>query len=129
MLVVLVLPAAVATLLGLAVFKRRVRGAYFAILSQALAAAFAILLVAQNESPAAPTGSTASASFFGYTLYDPVNKRMLFFIAAGLLLAMVLVAWPALPQPYGELLVAVRDEEERVRFLGYDPANVKLSRT
>jgi urea transport system permease protein len=27
---------------------------------------------------------------------------------------------------YGELLVAVRDQEERVRFLGYDPANVKI---
>ncbi len=27
---------------------------------------------------------------------------------------------------YGELLVAVRDGEERVRFLGHDPANVKL---
>jgi urea transport system permease protein len=27
---------------------------------------------------------------------------------------------------YGELLVAVRDAEERVRFLGYDPANIKV---
>ena len=27
---------------------------------------------------------------------------------------------------YGELLVAVRDGEERVRFLGYDPANIKV---
>jgi urea transport system permease protein len=27
---------------------------------------------------------------------------------------------------YGELLVAVRDQEERVRFLGYDPANIKV---
>ena len=27
---------------------------------------------------------------------------------------------------YGELLVAIRDAEERVRFLGYDPANIKL---
>ena len=27
---------------------------------------------------------------------------------------------------FGELLVATRDAEERVRFLGYDPANIKL---
>ena len=124
-LAILVLPALVATLLGLAVFKRRVRGAYFAILSQALAAAFAILLVGQQKVTGGTNGLNGFRSFFGFTLSDPVNKRMLYFIAAGVLLAMVAIVRLVMNSRYGELLVAVRDQENRVRFLGYDPAIVK----
>ena len=72
---------------GPAVFKRRVRGAYFAILSQALAAAFAILLVGQQGTTGGTNGLTDFQDFFGFDLDDPANKRMLYFIAAGALLA------------------------------------------
>jgi len=125
-LAILLLPAGVATLLGLAVFRRRVRGAYFAILSQALAAAFAILLVGQQKVTGGTNGLNGFRSFFGFDLADPVNKRMLYFIAAGVLIAMVAVVRLLMASRYGELLVAVRDQENRVRFLGYDPANVKV---
>ena len=125
-LAILVLPAGIAALLGLAVFRRRVRGAYFAILSQALAAAFAILLVGQQKVTGGTNGLNGFRSFFGYDLADPVNKRMLYFIAAGVLVAMVVAVRLLMASRYGELLVAVRDQENRVRFLGYDPANVKV---
>jgi urea transport system permease protein len=123
---ILVVPAGLAALLGLAVFKRRVRGAYFAILSQALAAAFAILLIGQQKVTGGTNGLNGFKSFFGFTLADPVNKRMLYFIAAAVLLAMVLVTRLLMRSRWGELLVAVRDQENRVRFLGYDPAGVKV---
>jgi urea transport system permease protein len=125
-LAVLLVPAGVATLLGLAVFRRRVRGAYFAILSQALAAAFAILLVGQQKVTGGTNGLNGFRSFFGYDLADPVNKRMLYYVAAGVLLVMVAVVRLLMVSRFGELLVAVRDQENRVRFLGYDPANVKV---
>lgn len=119
------IPAAVAFVLGWAIFRRGVRGAYFAILSQALAAAFAILLIGQQATTGGTNGLNGFRSFFGYDLFDPVNKRMLFFIASGALLLMLLAAWQLYRSRYGELLVAVRDQEQRVRFLGYDPALVK----
>lgn len=125
-LAILVLPAALAAVLGLAVFRRRVRGAYFAILSQALAAAFAILLVGQQKVTGGTNGLNGFRSFFGYDLADPVNKRMLYYIAAGVLIAMVAAVGLLMRSRYGELLVAVRDQENRVRFLGYDPAAVKV---
>ncbi|ASR56386.1 urea ABC transporter permease subunit UrtC [Cellulomonas sp. PSBB021] len=125
-LAILLLPAGLAALLGLAVFKRRVRGAYFAILSQALAAAFAILLIGQQKVTGGTNGLNGFRSFFGFDLSDPVNKRMLYYIAAGTLLVMVLVVRLVMRSRYGELLVAVRDQENRVRFLGYDPALVKV---
>ena len=120
------LPMLVALLLGLLIFRRRVRGAYFAILSQALAAAFAILLIGQQGTTGGTNGLTDIQGFFGYDLNDPVNRRMVYFVIAAALLAMLGVAWQLMRSRYGELLVAVRDAEERVRFLGYDPANVKL---
>ncbi|GIG22582.1 urea ABC transporter permease subunit UrtC [Cellulomonas chitinilytica] len=123
---ILVVPTGLAALLGLAVFKRRVRGAYFAILSQALAAAFAILLIGQQKVTGGTNGLNGFKSFFGFTLADPLNKRMLYFIAAGVLLAMVAATRLLMRSRYGELLVAVRDQENRVRFLGYDPAGVKV---
>lgn len=125
-LAILLLPAGLAAVLGLAVFRRRVRGAYFAILSQALAAAFAILLVGQQKVTGGTNGLNGFRSFFGYDLADPVNKRMLYYIAAGVLVLMVVAVRLLMRSRYGELLVAVRDQENRVRFLGYDPAVVKV---
>ncbi|MFZ2526346.1 MAG: urea ABC transporter permease subunit UrtC [Rhodococcus sp. (in: high G+C Gram-positive bacteria)] len=125
LLAIAVVPAMLALLLGLGVFKRRVKGAYFAILSQALAAAFAIPLIGQ-QSTGGSNGLNRFRTFFGYDLSDPVNKRMLFFIVAAILLLVVAATRQLMYSRYGELLVAVRDQEERVRFLGYDPANVKV---
>lgn len=121
-----VVPGLVALVLGLAVFKRRVRGAYFTILSQALAAAFAIFLVGQQTTTGGTNGLNGFRSFFGYSLNDPVNKATLYYIAAATLLLMIAGMWFLYRSRYNELLIAVRDGEERVRFLGYDPANVKV---
>ncbi|MFI9526114.1 urea ABC transporter permease subunit UrtC [Micromonospora rosaria] len=120
------LPMAVAFGLGSLVFRRKVRGAYFAILSQALAMAMVILLVGQQGTTGGTNGLTDIQGFFGYALTDPVNQRMVYFVIAGTLLALLLLARQLIQSRYGELLVAVRDGEERVRFLGYDPASVKL---
>jgi urea transport system permease protein len=125
LIAILVLPALLATLLGLATFRRRVRGAYFAILSQALAAAFAILLVGNPTATGGSTGLNNFVGFFGFSLRDPVNRQMLYFIAGGALLLMLALARQLMVSRYGELLVACRDSEERVRFLGYDPATIK----
>ena len=123
---ILLVPAGVAAILGVAIFRRRVRGAYFAILSQALAAAFATLLIGQQTTTGGTNGLNGFRGFFGYNLFDPANKRMLYFIAASVLLLALLIIRHLYRSRYGELLVAVRDAEERVRFLGYNPANIKL---
>jgi urea transport system permease protein len=123
---VVAVPGLLALLLGLSVFRRRVKGAYFAILSQASAAAFALLLISQQNTIGGSNGLSSFRQFFGYALNDPINRRLLFFIAAGLLITMVAVVHQLMRSRFGELLTAVRDGEERVRFLGYDPAVVKV---
>ena len=123
---IVLIPTAVAAVLGAAIFRRRVKGAYFAILSQALAAAFAILLIGQQTTTGGTNGLNGFRGFFGYNLFDPINKQLLYTVAVTVLLIMVVVVWHLYRSRFGELLVAVRDQEERVRFLGYNPANIKL---
>ncbi len=113
-------------LLGYAILKRRVKGAYFAILTQALAVAFATLLIATIKQTGGFNGLNTFSTFFGQNLYDPDVKKNLYMITAGLLIVCLVVVWQLYRSRYGELLVATRDAEERIRFLGYDPANIKL---
>lgn len=100
------------------------RGAYFAILSQALAAALAIFIVGQQGTTGGTNGITNLKNFFGYNLDDPVNRRMVYFIIAGVLLGVIAITRQLMFSRYGELLVATRDAYQRVRFLGYNPARV-----
>jgi urea transport system permease protein len=119
------IPAGVAALLGMLVFRQRVRGAYFAILSQAFAAAFVILLVGQQGLTGGTNGLTNFAEVFGYSLADERTQRGLYVVVALVLGTVYLLARQLVRSRFGRLLVAVRDGEDRVRFLGYDPARVK----
>ncbi|MGQ0433438.1 MAG: urea ABC transporter permease subunit UrtC [Microthrixaceae bacterium] len=123
---IIALPAAVSFILGYAVLKRRVKGAYFAILTQAMAVAFSTLLIATIKQTGGFNGLNTFTTAFGHNLYDPTVKKNLYLVAAGLLVLCMLIAWQLYRSRYGELLVATRDAEERIRFLGYDPANIKL---
>ncbi|WP_433720035.1 urea ABC transporter permease subunit UrtC [Actinoplanes sp. CA-051413] len=125
LVMVVVLPVTVALLLGLLVFRQRVRGAYFAVLSQALAAAFVILLVGQQGLTGGTNGLTNFQLFFGLDLYDDADRRILYFAIVVVLGLSYLVVRQLARSRYGQLLVAIRDGEDRVRFLGYDPALVK----
>lgn len=123
---IVLLPVIVASVLGYALFKRRVKGAYFAILTQALAVALAVLISSTIRDTGGDTGLSDFKYFFGAVLSDDHNQMLVFLIAAGMLVLSLLAVWQLGRSRFGELLIATRDAEERVRFLGYDPANVKL---
>jgi urea transport system permease protein len=123
---IVALPAFVSFILGFAILKRRVKGAYFAILTQALAVAFSTLLIATIKQTGGFNGLNTFTTFYGHNLYDPTVKKNIYMIVAGLLILCLLIVWQLYRSRFGELLVATRDAEERIRFLGYDPANIKL---
>ena len=119
------LPMLVAGLLGWLVFNRRIRGPFFAILTQATALIFWLLLVGQLKLTAGTNGLTNFSTIFGRSKYQPSTNRLLYFLAAGALLVVVALGWQLVRSRFGRLLVATRDGEDRVRFLGYDPAVLK----
>jgi urea transport system permease protein len=83
------------------------------------------VLVGNPKATGGSTGLNNFRGFFGFVPRDPANQRMLFFLAAGLLLVTVVIARQLMLSRYGELLMACRDAEEPLWFLGHDPANVK----
>jgi len=124
-LAAVLLPMAVATLLGLLVFKRRIRGPFFAIITQATAVIFVLLLVGNLKLTAGFNGLTGFTKIFGRSKYQPSTNRWLFDVSAVGLLVVLAIAMKVVRSRYGKLLQATRDSENRVRFLGYDPAVVK----
>ncbi|RNL82459.1 urea ABC transporter permease subunit UrtC [Halostreptopolyspora alba] len=122
---VVAVPGLVAALLGWSVFRQRVRGAYFAILNQALAAAFVILLVGQQHLTGGTNGLTDFPTFAGNDLYSPEAQWVVYVIVVVTTALVYLMFRHVAGSRYGSLLVAVRDGEDRVRFLGYNPTWVK----
>jgi urea transport system permease protein len=118
-------PALVAGLLGLLVFKRRIRGPYFAILTQAMSVIFVLLLIGNLKLTAGFNGLTGFTKIFGRSKYRPETNTWLFEVAAVGLLIVLAIAMKVVRSRYGKLLQATRDGEDRVRFLGYDPAIIK----
>jgi urea transport system permease protein len=122
----LLLPAAVAALLGALTFRRRVSGTYFAILTQALAYA-AWLLFNRNELNLGGTnGLTDFKRLLGWSLGDPGTLRGLYIATAlGLVGSFALCRWLT-GAKLGLVLRAIRDQEPRLRFLGYPVAHYKI---
>ena len=118
-------PALLALLVGVAMFKRRVGGVYFAIITQAIAAILSILIIGQQGYTGGVNGITDLKTMHGWDIRSDGAKYILYFANAFLLLGAALVTTRMLKSKLGRLLVAMRDKEDRVRFSGYDVANLK----
>ncbi len=120
------LPAAAAALIGLLTFRRRLRGTYFAILTQAIA--YAVwLMVNRNERRLGRTnGLTDFKVLLGFPLGDAATQRGLYVATAAALLAALLLARWLVASKAGLVVQAIRDNERRAEFLGYGVAGYKI---
>jgi urea transport system permease protein len=123
---VLVVPAFFAYIIGVAMFKRRVSGVYFAIITQAIAAIMTILIIGQQGYTGGINGITDLRTMLGWDIRTEQAKTILYFVNAAFLLgALVLARW-ILSSKLGRILIAMRGKEDRVRFSGYSVANFKI---
>ena len=122
---VVVLPALVAFGLAYANFRKRVGGVYFSIVTLALAAIMAIVIIGQQGYTGGINGLTDFRTFAGLPLDGDAPRRVLYYVTVALLLASLLVGRWIIGSRLGKVLVAIRDREDRVRFSGYDPALFK----
>ena len=119
------LPGLLALLIGTAMFKRRVGGVYFAIITQAVAAILSILIIGQQGYTGGVNGITDLRTLHGWDIRTDRARMILYLVTVVLLLASVVISRRMLASKLGRLLLALRDKEERVRFSGYDVANLK----
>jgi urea transport system permease protein len=118
-------PGLLALALGAAMFKRRVGGVYFAIITQAVASILSILIIGQQGYTGGVNGITDLKTLLGWDIRTDSARMILYFVNAGLLLGAIVLSLSILRSKLGRLLLAVRDREERVLFTGYDVANIK----
>jgi len=119
-------PIIFATIFGFLAFRSRIKGVYFAIITQALAFA-AWLVFNRNETRLGGTnGLTDFKQLLGFRLADPSTQRGLYILTIVALIAAYLLCRWIVASRAGKVLIAVRDSESRVTFSGYTPWNYKL---
>jgi urea transport system permease protein len=125
-LAILIIPTIFAYIVGAAMFKRRVGGVYFAIITQVIAVILTILIVGQQGYTGGINGITDLRTLNGWDITSNSAKNLFYFINCGLLLIVIIISRFILTSKFGSLLLAIRDKEDRVRFSGYDVSNFKI---
>src|SRR6195952_4397481 len=123
---VILVPGIFALIIGAAMFKRRVGGTYFAIITQAVAAILTILIVGQQGYTGGINGMTDLRTLNGWDIRPDHAKVVLYFFEVGCLFACIFIAYFIRRSKLGRILVAMREQEDRVRFSGYSVANFKI---
>lgn len=126
LIAVILVPVALAFVIGIAMFKRRVGDVYFSIVTQAIALILTVLIIGQQGLTGGVNGITDLRTLLGWDIRTDEAKLILYFVNAVLLLGCILIGKFILGSKLGRLLVAMRDKEERVRFSGYDVASFKV---
>jgi len=117
---ILVVPTLLAFVIGFAMFKRRVGGVYFAIITQAVALILTVLIVGQQGYTGGVNGMTDLKTILGWDTRTDSAKYILYFVNVVLLLGAIAACLWVQRSKLGTLLLAMRDKEDRVRFSGYD---------
>ena len=121
-----VLPALVAGVLGFLVFRNRIKGVYFSILTQAALLVFFNFFNGQQKLINGTNGlKTSTARIFGELVGSDAMQRNLFWLTVLLTIgAFLLCRWLTRGR-FGDALIAIRDDEPRLRFTGYNPTAYK----
>lgn len=125
-LVVLV-PGILALVFGWLAFRSRVNGVYLSILTQAMTLAFALYLFQNDSGLRGNNGLSGLQNIPGLDAVPQETLSIWFFWASALALGLgyLLTAWVASGK-FGSVIRAIRDDEARVRFLGYSVESYKL---
>jgi urea transport system permease protein len=123
---VILVPGIIAFLIGWAMFRRRVGGVYFAIITQAIALILSLGIDGNQGYTGGRNGITDLRTLMGWDIRSTDSQYILYFVCVGLLLICAVGAKYVINTRFGRVLTAIRDREDRVRFSGY---NVAMFRT
>ena len=126
LIAVVAVPTLLAWIVSFAMFKRRVGGVYFAIITQAVALILTVLIIGQQGYTGGVNGMTDLKTVLGWDTRTDSAKYILYYLCVALLVAGILLCRWIQTGKAGTLLLAMRDKEDRVRFSGYDVANFRI---
>jgi urea transport system permease protein len=125
LLLILSVAPVVAYLFAYAIFKKRVGGVYFAIVTLSLALTGTVLIVGQQGDTGGANGITDFRTLLGMDIVSDDAKQTLYIIEAAALGVAMLCCVALMRSRFGKVLIAIRDKEDRVRFSGYNTAHMK----
>ena len=127
LILIVAVPGLLAFVFGWFAFRSRIKGVYFAIITQALTYA-AMLLFFRNETGfGGNNGFTDFKRILGQPLATQEMRMLLFVLTGCTLLGFFLLARWLVRSKFGRVLQAIRDAESRVMFSGYSPLPYKLT--
>jgi urea transport system permease protein len=126
MLMVVLVPGVLAFVFGWFAFRSRVTGVYLSIITQALTFALLLGFFRNNFGFGGNNGLTDFKDILGFNVQAAGTRAALFSISCLALALGFLICRAVITSKFGKVLVAIRDAEARVRFLGYRVESYKL---
>ena len=110
------------------IFRSRVQGVYFSIITQALTLLVSIWFIGQQAYTGGTNGITdlGKAQIFGHSLLSTEVKTSFYFGTVAILALVYLFCYFMVTSRFGRVLMAARDNENRLRFLGYNLVSIKV---
>ncbi len=123
---VILIPSLLGAILGYLVFRNRIRGVYFSILTQAATIVFFNFFNGQQKLFNGTNGLTNYKTLLGAIVNSPLTQFVFYTITIIFLIAAYALSRWLTGGRFGNLLIAIRDDESRVRFTGYNPTGFKV---
>ena len=119
-------PGLLAFIFGTLAFRSRVSGVYLSIMTQAMTYALLLSFFRNEMGFGGNNGLTDFKEIFGFSLQSP-NTKLALFVATAVMLAIgYAVSHFIVNSKMGRVVTAIRDSEDRVRFVGYKPQHYKV---
>jgi urea transport system permease protein len=126
MLMVLLVPGLLAFVFGWLAFRSRVSGVYLSIITQALTYALMLAFFRNDMGFGGNNGLTDFKDILGFNLQSDATRVVLFLCSALALALCYLGCRFIVGSRLGKVLMAIRDAEDRTRFIGYRVEHYKL---
>jgi urea transport system permease protein len=126
MLMVVLVPGLLALVFGWLAFRSRVTGVYLSIMTQALTYALLLAFYRNEMGFGGNNGLTDFKDILGASLQSDVTRVVLFVVSAIALAFTYLFCRFVVTSKLGRVVTAVRDADDRTRFIGYRVENYKV---
>ena len=124
---IFIVPSVVAGLVGYLIFRNRIKGVYFSIITQASLMVFYHFFNGQQKLVNGTNGlKTSTTEIFGLVAGSD-DAQVLFYRITLILLPFAFLLCKYLTSGrFGDSLIAIRDDEPRLRFSGFNPTPFKV---
>jgi len=125
-LMVAVVPGILAFVFGWFAFRSRITGVYFSIITQALTYALLLAFFRNDMGFGGNNGLTDFKDVLGFDVHEQSTRRALYVVSVIAMGGAFLACRAIVASKLGRVMLALRDAEARVRFLGYSAEHAKL---